>query len=499
MNKNFLASALLAALLPAQLVHSATLTAVQSGEWTDAATWGGAVPGYADDRVIPNGITVRVGSIVNAGGSTSVFGTLDIYREGLYNGGLLENQNTLLVSFGGFLYMQPGATLINRSTMFCGYACRFYEGTVINESGAVIDNTDELQAALHGTLVNAGVIRNSGSTFVLASSGGFSNGPTAMLINFAGSSATLDGVDNYGRIDNLGSMITGVVENHAGYFVNGGTLEARGVITNKSGAQLQNSGTWNGTWGSGIVNEDGGFMFNGGGPAANLFVGDATYSYVIENRGFFTNAGNFVVARGVFYNLNSFSNSGGQLLNQATVYNEGSVSIYAGNFQNNAYFRNNGAVGTVGGGSFTNGGLVDNYGYVSSDSFVNNATFQDYGSLDGSLKSIVNNGTINLYCGSNFYPGDNGLIGNPPLDHCPPPPSIATLIALAQQYGVNTAVLGQAAALYGDVNFRNNVAVCNKLNAFGNQLRANRTLDPLVFNALMNLRSQVAVLIGCTS
>ncbi|WP_299551733.1 G8 domain-containing protein [Seonamhaeicola sp.] len=49
---------------PVQVAGTATKTAAQSGNWSDAATWGGSVP--ADDArvLIPNGITVTVNDII---------------------------------------------------------------------------------------------------------------------------------------------------------------------------------------------------------------------------------------------------------------------------------------------------------------------------------------------------------------------------------------------------------------------------------------------------
>ena len=44
----------------------ATHTAVASGDWSDAATWGGAVPGEGARVVIPVGVSVRVDGVLTA-------------------------------------------------------------------------------------------------------------------------------------------------------------------------------------------------------------------------------------------------------------------------------------------------------------------------------------------------------------------------------------------------------------------------------------------------
>ena len=495
MKKSIVASACLAALITAQLVHSATFVATQSGDWLDPATWGGAVPGYSDDRVIPSGITVRVSlfSDIHAAGTTQVFGTLNVFRNGLYNEGLIENHNELFVTFGGFFYMQPGATLVNRSRMFCGYACRFYSGTVINESGAVMDNTDELQTGFDGTLVNAGVLRNAGPIFYLTASPGFST--SGQFINMPGGTAVLDDVDNYGDFDNQGTMTLGRLENHSNgpYVVvrNSGTMNAVGVLTNRSGSRVQNDAQWNGKNGGGIINDVDGSVTAAFG---TMQFGDASTAYSLQNHGFFTVYATAIFERGGFSNDGSLF-FGGLLRNRAQLFNDGSIGGFGGLFQNDGYLRNNRSV-SGGLGTITNNGTIDNFLSFLFETFTNNGVFQNFGSLSGGLTNTINNGSIHLYCGSNFYPGDNGLIGNAPIDHCQQP-TIEWLITNAQGYGVNAAVLGQAVALRDDPNFRNNVAVCNKLDAFGNQMRASRTMDPSVFNYLTGLLAQTRAYIGC--
>ncbi|WP_299551739.1 G8 domain-containing protein [Seonamhaeicola sp.] len=50
---------------PVQVAGTANKTAVQSGNWSSAATWGGSVPSDLDRVLIPNGITVTVDGMIS--------------------------------------------------------------------------------------------------------------------------------------------------------------------------------------------------------------------------------------------------------------------------------------------------------------------------------------------------------------------------------------------------------------------------------------------------
>src|SRR5690349_13223584 len=76
--------------------HAASFTAVQNGDWSNPATWGGSVPTANDDVTIPNGITVFV---ENGSSQTRNAGS------------------TITIDAGGWLQVGYSATLYNYGTI----------------------------------------------------------------------------------------------------------------------------------------------------------------------------------------------------------------------------------------------------------------------------------------------------------------------------------------------------------------------------------------------
>ena len=157
------------------LVHA--IASVQSGDWTDPATWGGAVPGSTEDAVIRAGHTVtvttalpRAGAQVDAGATLVIaeMGRLDICV-----GCIFSNSGT--VEVGGELVLgedSSGATYKNWSsfTIHAGGSLRITRNATFENALATltndghITNNGTLKNVLNGssTLVNHGTIDNNG-------------------------------------------------------------------------------------------------------------------------------------------------------------------------------------------------------------------------------------------------------------------------------------------------------------------------------------------------
>jgi hypothetical protein len=157
------------------LAHAAA--SVQSGDWADPATWGGAVPGSTEDAVIRAGHTVtlttdtgRAGAQVNAGGALVIAqtgrlqacvgcifsnsGTVEIRGELILgedaSAATYKNWAPFTIRPGGSLVITRNATLENALS------------TLTNEGH--VTNNGTLKNVLNGssTLVNHGTIDNNG-------------------------------------------------------------------------------------------------------------------------------------------------------------------------------------------------------------------------------------------------------------------------------------------------------------------------------------------------
>ena len=482
--KRFLAPAFLAALLSAQSVHSATYVAVRNGDWVDPTTWDLGVPGFGDDKVVPSGITVRVMSQVDSAGLTQVFGTLDIRRFGFNVWDRLETQGSagmVNVAFGGFLYLNPGASITNNRYLVCQYACRF-AGSLTNNY--VIQNFDEL--AIFGNvsaIVNNGVLLNDGTNFHVDSPTTFVN--PGIFQNHAGAQAVITTLDNGGDVENQGVLIVNDAMSHGGpltLFRNSASLYIAHLMT-VSGGQFSNFGTTYLTapyGGAGILVFEPGTALATNAPNSTIQFVDRSFmsnqSYFNNNGtinlvagGWITNAGNWqndgaIVSNSTFLNTGSFNN-GGQVINNSSFTNSGHYTHNSGTFTNSGSVADSGMFDIW-------GGVIMNTGYVAVTGFLN-----DYES-----GSIVNNGTITKSCEASIYI-EGSFSGNPVVDLCP---TLEGLIALAQSMGVPINPLKQALDLLNDANPDNDVAVCNKISAFVSQVQVNKVLSDVQRTQLSN-------------
>lgn len=232
LSRVFLMSGFFALLLSAAPSAFAEKTAVQSGDWNHGSTWGGGVPAFTEEIVIPAGIAVFIspgaqvltGSdgtmhlrisgklsvygtlisarmIVNSGGSVVVNKSASMILSVFVNNGSVTNAggitaNGLTWSYGQFLN-DTGATLDNRSS----FIITGNNGAFTNR-GTVINNYSMSIAA---TAENHGTIRNvAGREFV--TSRDFKNRAGGSIVNDGVFKSTCCEISNAGTIANGGSF-----------------------------------------------------------------------------------------------------------------------------------------------------------------------------------------------------------------------------------------------------------------------------------------------------
>ena len=208
----------------------ADYTAIQSGNWNDPNTWGGAVPTSADNVTIPSGITITVDAasvcadlIIESGGILNYSGgyTLQVYgnwtNNGTYNGG----------TNGGVEFTGTSDAVISGNTNF--------EELIISKGNLNVSLT------INGT----NTVASSGS---LTLNGGLINIP-------AGGSFSV----------NRAAALT--IPEEAGFNVNGGLLNTGNFTITNEGLIQVSSGTANfGTNAGNTVHTqvDGAFIVTGG-------------------------------------------------------------------------------------------------------------------------------------------------------------------------------------------------------------------------------------------
>ncbi len=264
-----------------QDAHAATVTAAQSGNWDDPATWGGAVPLSSDDVIIPKGITVTIpiglivtvdlgstvtvirgdfilddsGTLVVDGthGTIDNYGTINnygtLFKQGIFtNYGTINNNGTILNTsyIPGRIPLTNYGTInnngtINSSAPLTNYGILTNNGTINNTINTIIHN------AIGGKIYNNGIINNasiaySGELFphclcfpgVINNDGIIYNNPGGIINNY--STINNSGfISNYGTIDNIGVNDTinntGTITNICGGIYSG-TAPTGNQVTN---------------------------------------------------------------------------------------------------------------------------------------------------------------------------------------------------------------------------------------------------------------------------
>lgn len=194
-------------------VHAANFTAVASGDWFDAATWGGSIPSSTDNVTIPAGIDIVANApLERAAGTTTT----------------IESGASLTA----LSYYSAYGTTINNGIFFTNDRIYLY-GTFIN-TGEVIVDEDFTIYGPSGTLNNFGSI----NTIEVLDNYNviFNDGLITIGWDFANDGAVTnlgtinvgDGYFNEGSTDNRGQFNIGYdLYNHSGLFSN----SCGGVVT----------------------------------------------------------------------------------------------------------------------------------------------------------------------------------------------------------------------------------------------------------------------------
>ncbi len=393
------------------------------GTWSDPSDWvGGVVP----PNPLPENATILVTGNAKADIDGLVIGptntlttdavlTLDLPDNGTFvNDGIIILNNDIRVGLfndnntfinNGTLTINSGAVLDNRND-------------VVNSATGVINNQGVLRAsnADDDSFLNEGTINSSGSGELELNGGGSftNNGPMSFIgsssIDIRGpftNNADIDltnGATSFfnrsafinsatGSIDNAGSFIatnsgTHSFDNFGPFNNNGfGSVISNGIflntttINNAPSATFENSGVFSNT---GTINNEGDFDLSD--DNADSFTNDGTFNNLnfgdVFNNGTFTNNSSFNNAP-----LANVSITNGTLVNSATgiIDNEGDIFSDAVNFTNNNDFLNDGDF--INDRNFTNNDLFNNNGsLINEQNFTNNSQL-----INTALATIDNN------------------------------------------------------------------------------------------------------------
>lgn len=185
-------------------VKAATFTAVASGNFSSAATWGGVAPTtnvLLDNIVIPSGVTVTLDQNVRING---ILSTLDV------NGTLISSSNSALILTAGTL---SGAGTIDVDSLVVDLTTGFtFTGSIIADdfsslasgvsSSADITVTNQLWLAAGSSLdfvTNGSLTVNNNATIIITGNGLFTS--TSGTVNLTG---------NYNVMYNGGSSTSGL-------------------------------------------------------------------------------------------------------------------------------------------------------------------------------------------------------------------------------------------------------------------------------------------------
>jgi len=190
-------------------------TAVRTGNWTSASTWGGAVPGANESATIPAGITVTIPSGASVtlaptgeGGKIDVFGTLVVSGSLLVLDVLIESGGTLTNNATGSitldrLYKNQG-TVVNKGKILT-QAPFFYDyAAFTNDRGATIENRGQLNLNSNQAFVNRGTVTNNADLEIYSPIENYGT-----ITNASGRTMTVGrAIHNYSgaKISNLGAV-----------------------------------------------------------------------------------------------------------------------------------------------------------------------------------------------------------------------------------------------------------------------------------------------------
>jgi len=329
-------------------VYAATVTAVQDGNWNDAATWDLGVPDISDDKIISDVITVTITGDVTNDGIIILNGTMII--ESLVE---LTNNNIIDIDVDAEAEISNSGTIIN------------------NAAGSIGDTTSSLHILNNGgTITNFGTIS---SNIFQSGNALLNNTNDAFLVDSQEQETELS-IEDTSQLINDGTIDVASLNIQDAIIDNKNTITAIDSSLSGSTAEFYNSN-------AGVVTVDSldtsGNIFENEG----IFTVNQEFinSMLVENIGnlaIFTNSGEFE-------NTSVFDNQiDATFNNQGVITNEGTF-LNAGNFNNQAgsFFDNLGTLNIS--GTFTNSGELENIGILVEDGSIIGDEVVDITDTDG--------------------------------------------------------------------------------------------------------------------
>lgn len=329
-------------------VYAATVTAVQDGNWNDAATWDLGVPDISDDKIISDVITVTITGDVTNDGIIILNGTMII--ESLVE---LTNNNIIDIDVDAEAEISNSGTIIN------------------NAAGSIGDTTSSLHILNNGgTITNFGTIS---SNIFQSGNALLNNTNDAFLVDSQEQETELS-IEDTSQLINDGTIDVASLNIQDAIIDNKNIITAIDSSLSGSTAEFYNSN-------AGVVTVDSldtsGNIFENEG----IFTVNQEFinSMLVENIGnlaIFTNSGEFE-------NTSVFDNQiDATFNNQGVITNEGTF-LNAGNFNNQAgsFFDNLGTLNIS--GTFTNFGDLENIGILVEDGSIIGDEVVDITDTDG--------------------------------------------------------------------------------------------------------------------
>lgn len=408
--------------------HLMAFTAVVSGAWSSAATWGGIAPGASvsnNDIIIPNGISVDMDMDVTFAGlinSFTVDGTLNsssssslTMSSGSFSGAGTVNIHR--ISFSGILTTTPFTGTMNLDDLENTGAVLTFTSVVniadtLNlDGGSILLNTSSniIMMANTKVRVNNGSLSSSGGLFTAANSYSVWYVGTSKTTGLELNSSTLQDI-HINLTDSLQTVTQGInslnvhgnfIMPSGGYNLNGYMLTLNGDLNLGMGSKFTSTASSSlsilGTGGMAS-----GLIFNVGAAMNNLTINRTGSSNNINIMSPLSISGTFALTEGNFR----------VMTNSAITMSAGSdIQV------------TNGSLSLVGGGTFVGtasynveyNGLTRTAGVELSGSGLNNVTIGMSGSAETVILSsnVVINGNLNMSTGKiSMYGHDLTLNGS---------------------------------------------------------------------------------------
>jgi hypothetical protein len=420
MKTNLLKTTIVAALIFLS-GHLMAFTAVLSGSWSSAATWGGIAPGATvsnNDIIIPNGLTVDMDMNVTFAGLLNSF-TVD----GTLNS---SGSNSLTMSSGSF--SGSGTVNIHRISFSGILTTTPFTGTMnlddLENTGAILTFTSVVNIADTLNLDGGSILLNTSSNIImmansnvrvnngsLSSSGGLFTAANPYNVWYVGTSKTTGLELNSTNLqdmhinldDSLQTVTQGInsINVHGnfampsgGYNLNGYLLTLSGDLSLGMGSKFtSNASSSLSIQGTGAMTS--GLVFNTGSSLNNLTINRTGGSNNVNLMSALSIGGTFVLMEGNFRVMS----------NTSITMNSGSdIQI------------TNGALTLMGNGSFVGTasynveyyGLTRNAGAELSGSGLNNVTFV----MSGSSESVILSSDVAINGGLYMTIGRLSMSGN---------------------------------------------------------------------------------------